>query len=64
MANLLNQLGLVLNIAGSLLIAISFGKHIGGGYNIDKNGKKVFLASLLHPIFYWPSIKFPQKNHK
>jgi hypothetical protein len=56
--NLLNQSGLVLNIAGSLLIAFSFGKHLGDAYNIDNRGKKVYMASFLHPRLFRIGIYF------
>ena len=42
----LNLIGLVLNFAGSLVVAFSVIENPGGGHQIV-NGKKVFLASLL-----------------
>lgn len=48
---------LILNIIGTLLIAFSFGKHIGEAYDekinpITKKEIKVYLVSFLHPLLF------------
>jgi len=48
----LNKVGLTLNIIGSLCIAFSFGKNLAGACQVDKNNKKIFLASFLHPCLF------------
>lgn len=45
--------GLVLNMFGTFMVAISFGKNIADGHQTDKKGRKTYLASFLHPkLFY------------
>jgi hypothetical protein len=47
-------LGLIMNIAGTLLISFSFGKNLEDTYQTDKNGAKIYLASFLRPArFKW-----------
>ncbi len=48
----ISRIGLVLNIVGSLFIAFSFGKNLADAYQVDKNNKRVFLASFLRPNFF------------
>jgi hypothetical protein len=48
----LNQLGLVLNIVGSLLIAISIGKNPANANIQTAGAKKVYLASFNHPTLF------------
>jgi len=48
----MNSLGLLFNILGTLLIAFSFGKNLADAYQKDKKGRKIFLASFLHPIWF------------
>ncbi|PIR24691.1 MAG: hypothetical protein COV43_08990 [Deltaproteobacteria bacterium CG11_big_fil_rev_8_21_14_0_20_42_23] len=40
------------NLIGSILVAFSFGKNLGGAYQETGNGKKVYLASFLHPSLF------------
>jgi hypothetical protein len=50
----LSKLGLVLNFVGTVMICISFGENPGGANQNDKKGRKIFLASFLHPkLFYY-----------
>jgi hypothetical protein len=50
----LGKIGLVLNIVGTVMIAISFWKNLANAYQEDEKGRKIYLASLLHPkLFYW-----------
>ncbi len=49
-------LGLILNCAGAIPIAFSFGEHLGGAYNINKRGKRVYMASFLHPGLFKVSV--------
>ncbi len=50
---ILTKAGLVLNILGTFMIAFSFGKNLGEAYQLDKKGRKIFLASFLYPrLFY------------
>ena len=48
----ISRIGLVLNIIGSLFIAFSFGKNLADAHQTDKNNKKIFLASFLHPSLF------------
>ena len=45
----LGRLGLFLNVVASVMVAISFGRNLEEAYQVDKKGRKVYLASLLHP---------------
>jgi hypothetical protein len=45
--------GLLLNIAGTLMIAFSFGKNLFDAHQLDKKGRKIYLASFLHPKLFW-----------
>lgn len=46
------RIGLVLNIAGTLMIVFSFGKNLADANQVGK-GRKVYLASFLHHnLFY------------
>jgi hypothetical protein len=45
-------IGMVLNFVGAIMVACAFGKHPGGAYNNDSNGKKIYLASLLRPGWF------------
>ena len=50
----LAKIGLVLNIIGTLIVALSFGKNLEEANQLDKKGRKIYLASFLHPkLFYW-----------
>ena len=47
-------LGLVLNVLGTIMIALSFGKNLANAHQLDEKGRKVYLASFLHPkLFRW-----------
>lgn len=49
----LTKLGLLFNIAGTIMIALSFGKNLANAHQFDRKGRKVYLASFLHPkLFY------------
>ncbi len=46
--------GLLLNIVGTIMIAVSFGKNLADAHQHDEKGRKVYLASYLHPkLFKW-----------
>jgi len=45
-------IGLILNIAGTLLISFSFGKNLEEAHQFDKKGRKIYLASFLHPNWF------------
>jgi len=45
-------IGLFLNFIGTILVAVSFGKNLGGGYQNDARGRKVYLASFLYPSIF------------
>ena len=48
------KFGLLLNIVGSLLIAMSFGKNLGEAYQEDEKANKIYLASFTSPkMFKW-----------
>ena len=48
------KIGLVLNIIGTLIVALSFGKNLEEAHQLDEKGRKIHLASFLHPtLFYW-----------
>ncbi len=50
----ISKIGLVLNIIGTLMIAFSFGKNLADAYQLDKKGRKIYLASFLYPkLFNW-----------
>jgi hypothetical protein len=48
-------IGLVVNFIGIVLIAISFGGTVEGAQQTDSQGRKIYLAALLHPtcVFVW-----------
>jgi hypothetical protein len=46
------RIGLVLNIIGTLMIAFSFGKNLEDAHQMDRKGRKVYLASFLHPKLF------------
>lgn len=50
----ISKIGLFLNIVGTIIIACSFGKNVADAYQLDKKGRKIFLASFLYPkLFKW-----------
>ena len=51
---IIGKIGLLLNLIGSLLIALSFGKNLGEAYQKDDKGRKIYLASFVSPrMFKW-----------
>jgi len=47
------KIGLLLNIAGTIMIALSFGKNLENAHQSDRKERKIYLASFLHPrLFY------------
>ena len=51
---IIGKLGLLFNLIGSLLIALSFGKNLGEAYQEDDKGRKIYLASFVSPrMFKW-----------
>ena len=44
--------GLLLNLVGSILIALSFGKNLGEAYQKDAKGRKIYLASFMSPMMF------------
>lgn len=50
----LTRLGLLLNVMGTIMIAFSFGRNPGEAHQADDEGRRVYLASFLHPkLFAW-----------
>jgi hypothetical protein len=54
----LNKIGLIFNIVGTLMIALSFGKNLEDAYQTNNKGQKVYLASFLRPKIFWFGILF------
>ena len=48
----LGRIGLVLNIVGTVMIALSFGKNLADASQKDGKGRNVYLASFLHPKLF------------
>lgn len=46
------KLGLILNIVGTIMIALSVGKNLADAHQFDEKGRKVYLASFLHPKLF------------
>ena len=44
--------GLILNLIGTLLIAFSLSKNLGGAYQKDEKGRKIYLASFVSPTMF------------
>ena len=49
---ILAKLGLVLNIVGTVIIALSFGKNLADAHQLNEKKRKVYLASYLHPRLF------------
>jgi len=49
----LGLIGLILNLAGTLMIAFSFGSNLADAHQLNFRGRKVQLASFLHPRLFW-----------
>ena len=46
--------GLALNIVGTIMLALSFGKNLADAHQLDKKGRKIYLAAFRYPkLFYW-----------
>ena len=48
----LSRLGLIFNIMGTLVVAISFGKNLEEAHQVDAKNRKVYLASFLYPKLF------------
>lgn len=46
------KLGIFLNLIGTILVAFSFGKNLEGANQTDGKGRKIYLASFLHPCWF------------
>ena len=46
------RFGLILNFAGTVMIALSIGKNLGGAYQTDGKGPPRYLAAVLHPRLF------------
>ena len=44
--------GLLLNIVGTMMITFSFGKNREDAHQIDKKGRKIYLASVFRPKLF------------
>ena len=53
MTELLVTVGLLLNLAGSLLVAYSVKDNPGGAHQMLENGKKIYLAVIDSKQFRW-----------
>ena len=51
-----NKAGLILNLLGTIIIAISFGKNLADAHQINNKGQKIYLASFLYPKLFWLGI--------
>jgi hypothetical protein len=48
----LGRIGLILNFAGTVLVALSFGRNLGAAYQTDDRGRRIYLASFLYPNLF------------
>ncbi len=46
------KIGLVLNIVGTVMIALSFGKNLADAHQLDEKGREIYLALFLHPKLF------------
>jgi hypothetical protein len=46
------KLGIFLNLIGTFLVAFCFGENLEGAYQTTKKGRKVYMASFLHPCWF------------
>ena len=46
------RIGLVLNLLGTLFVAFSFGQNLEEAYQEDEKGRRIYLASFLHPTLF------------
>ena len=49
---ILLKFGLILNMVGTIMVAISFGKNLENAYQYDKKDREIYLASFLHPKLF------------
>jgi len=49
----LHYFGLLLNLAGTPMLAFAFGNNPGKAHIIDDWGRVTYLASLLRPKLFW-----------
>jgi hypothetical protein len=49
----LNKIGLVFNVIGSIMVACSFGKNLADAHQVNSKGQKIYLASFLRPKIFW-----------
>ena len=48
------RIGLILNVVGSIMIAVSFGKPPSTAEQRDEKGRRISLAAFRHPcLFNW-----------
>jgi len=48
----LARVGLFLNMLGTVMIALSFGKNLADAHQMDEKRRKVYLASFFHPKLF------------
>ena len=46
------KIGLFLNVIGTIMVALSFGKNPEDANQKNKNGKTVYLSSFTHPLIF------------
>jgi hypothetical protein len=44
--------GLIFNLIGTVMLALSFGKNIAEAHQINDKGKQIYLASFLSPKLF------------
>ena len=50
----LAKIGLVLNVVGTIMVALSFGKNLAEAHQMDEKGRRIYLAAFRYPkLFYW-----------
>jgi hypothetical protein len=48
----IGKIGLILNVAGTLLIALAIGKNKEVAYQTTEKGRRQYLAAVLHPVWF------------
>ncbi len=48
----LAKFGMILNIVGTLMAALSFGKNLEDAHQLDKKGREIYLASFRYPKLF------------
>jgi hypothetical protein len=46
------KIGIFFNLLGTILVAFSFGKNLEEAHQKDEKGRKIYLASFLHPFWF------------